>query len=81
MDYYFDGNLIDKHIDHTVAKAYSRIGLLFRGFVSRNLHVFRHVYITFGICVKCMVSHLLMHIKLLTLGYRKSTASFHKENN
>jgi len=31
----------DKHIDRIAAKAYSRIGLLFRGFVSRNLHVFR----------------------------------------
>ena len=30
----------DKHIDRIVAKAYSRIGVLFRGFASRNLHVF-----------------------------------------
>jgi len=36
-----------KHIDRIVAKAYSRIGLLFRGFVSRNLHVFRRAYITY----------------------------------
>ena len=26
---------------------YSRIGLLFRGFVSRNLNVFRQAYITY----------------------------------
>jgi len=36
----------DKHVDRIVAKAYSRIGLLFRGFVSRNMHVFRQAYIT-----------------------------------
>jgi len=28
---------IDKHIDRIVTKAYSRLGLLFRGFVSLNL--------------------------------------------
>jgi len=37
----------DKHIYRIVAKAYSRIGLLFRGFVSDNLHVFRQAYITY----------------------------------
>jgi len=37
----------DKHVDRIVAKAYSRIGLLFRGFVSRNLLVFRQAYITY----------------------------------
>ena len=36
----------DKHIDRIVAKAYSRIGILFRGFASGNLHVFRQAYIT-----------------------------------
>ena len=51
----------DKHIDRIFAKTSSRIGLLFRGFVSRNLHVFRQAYITyieanFRICVECMVS-------------------------
>jgi len=30
-----------KRIDRIVAKAYSRIGLLFRDFVSRTLHAFR----------------------------------------
>ena len=34
----------DKHIDRIVAKAYSRIGLLLRRFVSRNLRVFRQAY-------------------------------------
>jgi len=37
----------DKHIDRIVVKAYYRIGLSFRGFVSRNLHVFRQAYITY----------------------------------
>ena len=36
----------DKHIDRIVAKANTRIGLLFKGFVSRDLHVFRQAYIT-----------------------------------
>jgi len=30
--------LVNLHIDRIAAKAYSRIDLLFRGFVSRNLH-------------------------------------------
>jgi len=34
-----DSLLFHKHIDLMVAKAYSRTKLLFRGFVSRNLHV------------------------------------------
>jgi len=36
-------------IDRTAPKAYSRIGLglLFRGFVSRNVHVFRQAYNTY----------------------------------
>jgi len=37
----------DKHIDRIVANAYYRIDLLFRGFVSRNLPVFRQVYVTY----------------------------------
>jgi len=37
----------DKHVDRNNAKAYySSIGLLFRGFVYRNLHVFRQAYMT-----------------------------------
>ena len=28
----------DKHLDRIVAMAYSRMGLMFTGFVSRNLH-------------------------------------------
>jgi len=36
-----------KHTDHIVAKAYSRIGILFRGYVSRNLHVLRQAYMTY----------------------------------
>jgi len=37
----------DKLVDRIVPKAYSRIGLLFRGFVSRNMHAFRRDYITY----------------------------------
>jgi len=37
----------DSHVDRIVAKAYSRIGLLFRGFVSRNLHLLKQSYITY----------------------------------
>jgi len=36
-----------KHIDRIVAKAYYRIVLLFRAFVSRNMHVFRKAYISY----------------------------------
>ena len=49
----------DKHVDRIVAKAYSRIGLLFRGFVSRNLNVLRQAYITY-------IRPLLEHACLVT---------------
>jgi hypothetical protein len=49
--YYFDGirigscdmiNIgVDNHMSRIAAQTYSRIGSLFRGFVSRNLHVLR----------------------------------------
>jgi hypothetical protein len=35
------------HIDRIVVKAYSRIGVLFRGFVSRNLLLLKQAYITY----------------------------------
>jgi len=68
----------DKHIDCIVAKAYSRRGLLFRGFVSRNLHVFRQAYITY---IKPLLEyasnvwspHLLMHINSIEKVQRHFT--------
>jgi len=38
---------LDKHIERIVATAYSLTGSLFRGFVSRNVNVFRQAYITY----------------------------------
>ena len=60
----------DKHVDRIVAKAYSRIGLLFRGFVSRNLNVFRQAYITYirpllEYASNVWSSHLIMQINSL----------------
>ena len=57
----------DKHIDRVVAKAYTRIGLLFRGFVSRNLHVLRQAFITYirpllEYATNVWSPHLVMHI-------------------
>jgi len=68
----------DKHIDRIVAKAYSRIGLLFRGFVSRNLHVFRQAYITYirpllEYASNIWSSHLLMHINFIERVQRHFT--------
>jgi len=68
----------DKHIDRIFAKAYSRIGLLFRGFVSRNLHVFRRAYITY---VRPLLEyssnvwspHLIMHINSLKTVHQHFT--------
>jgi len=55
-----------KHIDRIVAKEYSRIDLLFRDFVSRNLHVFRQAYTYIRPLLKYVSNvwspHLLMHI-------------------
>jgi hypothetical protein len=68
----------DKHIDRIVAKAYSRIGLLFRGFVSRNLHVFRQAYITYirpllEYASNVWSPHLLMHINSIERVQRHFT--------
>jgi len=68
----------DKHIDRFVAKAYSRIGLLFRGFVSRHLHVFKRTYITY---IRPLLEyaynewspHLIMHINSLERVQRHFT--------
>ena len=49
----------DGHINRIVAKAYSRIGILFRGFFNRDItfllkiHCIRWAHI--GICIKCLV--------------------------
>jgi len=57
-----------KHIDRIVAKAYYRIVTLFRGFVSRNVYVFRQTYISYMRPLLEYASnvlwspHLLMHI-------------------
>jgi hypothetical protein len=37
----------DRHISNLIGKAYSRIGLLFRGFVSRNLSLLKRAYICY----------------------------------
>jgi len=66
----FDIDLVlhfDNHIDRFAAKTYSRICVLVRGFVSRNLHVFRQAYITYIRPLLEYLSnvwspHLLMHI-------------------
>ena len=51
---------VDKRIDQIVANVYSLIGILFRGFVSRNLNVFKQACVTYIRphleCVECMVS-------------------------
>jgi len=74
-----------KHIDRIVPKAYSRIGLLFRGFVSRNLHAFRQAYITYTRPLLEYASnlwslHLLMHINSIErvqLNFTKRITELH----
>jgi len=69
----------DKHIgiDRIVAKAYSRIGLLFRGFVSRNLHVFRRANITYRLLLEYASNvwspHLILHINSIERVQRHFT--------
>jgi len=59
IDVYIDLALhFGKHIDRIVAKAYSRIGLLFRGCVSRNLHAFRQAYVT---CIRLLLKMRRMY--------------------
>jgi len=53
-----------------VPRLHSRIGLLFRGFVSRYLHVFRRAYITYirpflEYASDVWSLHLIMHISSL----------------
>jgi len=68
----------DKHIDRIVAKAYCRIGLLFRGFVSRSLHVFNRAYITYirpllEYSSNIWAPHYLMHINCIERVQRHFT--------
>ena len=68
----------DKHIDRIVAKAYSRIGLLLRRFVSRNLRVFRQAYITYirpllEYASNVWSPHLIMHINSIERVQRHIT--------
>ena len=39
--------LFDKHVDSVVKKAYMRIGILFRSFVTRDVRTLRQAYVTF----------------------------------
>ena len=41
------GLTFDSHINKMLAKAYSRVGSLFRGFSTRNVNVLRQAYITY----------------------------------
>ena len=35
------------HINNIIGKAYARVGVLFKGFASRNLHILRQAFITY----------------------------------
>jgi len=66
-----------EHIDRIVAKAYSRIDILFRGFVSRNLHAFRQAYIPYTrplleYASNVWFSHSLTHINSIERVQRHS---------
>jgi ribonuclease P/MRP protein subunit RPP40 len=37
----------DTHINNIIGKAYSRVGILFKGFASRSLHILRQAFITY----------------------------------
>ena len=37
----------DTHINNIIGKAYARVGVLFKGFASRNLHLLRQAFITY----------------------------------
>ena len=39
--------LFDKHVDLVVKRAYCRIGILFKGFVTRDIQVLKQAYVTF----------------------------------
>jgi len=68
-----------EHIDRIVAKGiFSHIGLLFRGFVSPKLHVFRQAYITYirpllEYASNVWSPHLLMHINSIERVQRHFT--------
>ena len=50
----------DTHINIIIGKAYARVGVLFKGFASRNLHILRQAFnvraTSSWICVKCLVA-------------------------
>ena len=60
----------DAHINKIVGKAYSRVGVLFRGFASRNVQVLKQAYVTYVRPVLEYASsvwspHLLKHINAI----------------
>lgn len=67
MDHFLN---YDKHINNVIGKAYSRVGVLYRGFASRNVRVLRQAYVTYVRPVLEYASsvwspHLLKHINAI----------------
>lgn len=68
----------DKHIRTIIGKAYSRIGLIFRGFVSRDLSFLKQAYITYvrpvlEYATQVWSPYLLKHIRALEAVQRHFT--------
>ena len=68
----------DKHINNIVGRAYSRVGILFKGFASRSVQVLRQAYITYVRPVLEYASsvwspHLIKHINAIERLQKKFT--------
>ena len=54
----------DGHVDSIVNRAYIRIGILFKGFVTRDVHVLKQAYVTFIRPILEYASMVWSHYKL-----------------
>ena len=74
----------DKHFDCIIAKVYSRIGLLLRSFVSRNLNVFRQAHAPYPVyqtTLKLRVEWIVPSFKYANKLVGLSTATLYAKLN
>jgi len=72
----------DTHINNIIGKAYARVGVLFKDFTSRSLHILRQAFITYVRPVLEYASsvwspYLLKHINAIEKVQKRFTKSIY----
>ena len=68
----------DTHINYIIGKAYARVGVIFKGFASRHLHLLRQAFITYvrpvlGYASSVWAPYLLKHINAIEKVQKRFT--------